>query len=127
MKLARKQIDARLVDMPGWAVRDDALVRQYTFESFPDAVAFVVRLAFDAEARDHHPDLLVSYKRVTVTWTTHSDGGVTDKDLVGAEQIGRDGGGADPDALSRACRDPVLTRCVSRRATAPARSRPSRG
>jgi 4a-hydroxytetrahydrobiopterin dehydratase len=45
-----------------------------------------MRLAFDAEAADHHPDLLVSYKRVTVTWSTHSEGGVTEKDVAGARQ-----------------------------------------
>jgi 4a-hydroxytetrahydrobiopterin dehydratase len=46
----------------------------------------VTRLAFDAEANDHHPDLQVSYKTVTVTWSTHSDGGVTAKDIKGAKQ-----------------------------------------
>jgi len=61
-----------------------ALVRQYTFASFPDAIAFATRLAFDAEAADHHPDLLISYRHVTVTWSTHSEGGVTELDLAGA-------------------------------------------
>lgn len=75
--------------MPGWRVEDRALVRQYQFESFPYAVAFVTTLGFDAEARDHHPDLLVSYKRVTVTWSTHSDGGITEKDFTGARESDR--------------------------------------
>jgi len=44
----------------------------------------ITRLAFDAEKADHHPDLVVSYRRVTVTWTTHSEGGVTEKDFAGA-------------------------------------------
>ena len=74
-------------------MRDNALVRQYTFRGFPDAIAFVTRLAFDAEATDHHPDLAVSYKRVTVTWSTHSEGGVTEKDVAGARQA---------DAIARA-------------------------
>ena len=52
--------------------------------AFPDAVAFVVRLGFDAEAADHHPDILVNYKRVTLTYTTHSEGGLTEKDFDGA-------------------------------------------
>ncbi len=84
MKLSSQEIEARLKTLPGWAVRDNALVRQFTFRGFPDAVAFVTRLAFEAEAADHHPDLLVSYRRVTVTWSTHSEGGVTEKDIVGA-------------------------------------------
>ena len=86
MKLSAQEIEARLETLPGWAVRESALVRQFTFRGFPDAVAFVTRLAFDAEAADHHPDLLVSYKRVTVTWSTHSEGGVTEKDVAGARK-----------------------------------------
>ena len=69
-----------------WTVKGDGLVRTYIFESFPDAIAFVTRLAFDAEAADHHPDLNVSYRKVTVTWSTHSEGGITDKDFEGTRQ-----------------------------------------
>lgn len=86
MKLSHQKIRARLARLPGWSFLGDALVRQYTFPSFPDAIAFVTRLAFDAQAADHHPDLLISYKRVTVTWSTHSAGGVTEKDFAGARQ-----------------------------------------
>jgi len=86
MKLSTANIQARLADLPGWRFGDDAISRKYTFPSFPDAVAFVTRLGFAAEAADHHPDLLVSYKRVTVTWSTHSAGGVTAKDFDGAGQ-----------------------------------------
>ena len=85
-RLSDAEIHAALSSLPGWKHDGNALVRQYTFAGFPDAIAFVTRLAFDAEAADHHPDLAVSYKRVTVTWSTHSDGGVTDKDVRGAQQ-----------------------------------------
>jgi 4a-hydroxytetrahydrobiopterin dehydratase len=84
MKLQDNDIRARLDDLDGWAFADNALRREFTFPSFPDAIAFVTRLAFDAEGKDHHPDLLVRYKRVTVTWSTHSEGGVTEKDFDGA-------------------------------------------
>ena len=51
----------------------------------PDAVAFLVRLAFDAETADHHPDVLINYRRVTLTCnSTHSEGGLTEKDFAGA-------------------------------------------
>ena len=86
MKLSTSDIDVRLSSLPGWSRQGDALTRQFTFKGFPDAIAFVTRLAFDAEAADHHPDLQVSYKRVTVTWSTHSEGGVTEKDFEGARQ-----------------------------------------
>ena len=75
--------------MSAWSRTDKALSRTFTFPSFPDAVAFVTRLGFYAESVDHHPDMLVSYKKVTVTWSTHSAGGVTDKDFAGAEQSDR--------------------------------------
>lgn len=85
-KLSINDIEKRLQDLEGWSVEDGALVKTYLFPSFPDAIAFVGRLAFDAEASDHHPDMRISYKRVTVAWSTHSEGGVTDKDFAGARQ-----------------------------------------
>jgi 4a-hydroxytetrahydrobiopterin dehydratase len=89
MKLSTAEIDARLSSLPGWSRENDAVTRQFTFAGFPDAIAFVTRLAFDAEAADHHPDLQVSYKRVTVTWSSHDAGGVTEKDFAGVEQADR--------------------------------------
>jgi 4a-hydroxytetrahydrobiopterin dehydratase len=89
MKLSKQDIDSRLAAMPGWTLEGDALTRQFTLGSFADAIAFVTRLAFDAEAADHHPDLAVNYKRVSVTWSTHSEGGVTEKDFAGAAQSDR--------------------------------------
>jgi 4a-hydroxytetrahydrobiopterin dehydratase len=85
-KLSDDVVATRLKQSPGWSREGNALVRKYTFAGFPDAVAFVTRLAFEAEAADHHPDLLVSFKRVTVTWSTHSDGGITEKDFAGVSQ-----------------------------------------
>lgn len=79
----------RLSAMPGWQLADNALVRQYRFESFSFAVAFVTCLGFDAEVRDHHPDIHITYTRVTVSWTTHSAGGVTEKDFAGARESDR--------------------------------------
>jgi 4a-hydroxytetrahydrobiopterin dehydratase len=86
MKLSPSEVDARLSKLPGWSRQGDTLTRQFTFKGFPDAIAFVTRLAFEAEAADHHPDLQVSYKRVTVSWSTHDQGGITEKDFKGAAQ-----------------------------------------
>jgi 4a-hydroxytetrahydrobiopterin dehydratase len=61
-----------------------ALVRVHKFPTFVDAIAFVTQLAFYAERMDHHPDLQISYRTVTISWTTHDAGGVTDKDIAGA-------------------------------------------
>ena len=84
-KIPQEDVRARLQKLPGWTLVDDAITRQFTFAGFPEAVAFIVRLGFAAEAVDHHPDLVVNYKRVTVTYSTHSEGGLTDKDFAGAE------------------------------------------
>ena len=74
----------RLKALDAWELDGSAIRRKFTFGGFPDAVAFIVRLGFDAELADHHPDILVSYKRVTLTYTTHSAGGLTEKDFAGA-------------------------------------------
>ena len=63
-----------------WREENDALVRELEFASFPEAIAFVDRLAELAESENHHPDIDVRYRRVTVRWTTHSAGGITDRD-----------------------------------------------
>jgi 4a-hydroxytetrahydrobiopterin dehydratase len=75
-----------LQKLPGWELDGEAITRQFTFGGFPEAVAFVVRLAFEAEAADHHPDILMRYKRVRLTYSTHSEGGLTEKDFAGAER-----------------------------------------
>ena len=84
-KIPQQDVPKRLRKLPGWNLAGEAISRQFTFAGFPDAVAFIVRLGFAAEAVDHHPDLVVNYKRVTVTYSTHSEGGLTDKDFAGAE------------------------------------------
>jgi 4a-hydroxytetrahydrobiopterin dehydratase len=97
MLLAPDQIASALTTLPGWALEGKALTRTYRMPSFADAIAFVTRLAFEAEAHDHHPDMLVSYRNVTVTWSTHSAGGVTGKDVDGARQTDRIRAGMAPD------------------------------
>jgi 4a-hydroxytetrahydrobiopterin dehydratase len=83
-RIAMEEARQRLQKLPGWTLDDDAVKRQFTFRGFPDALAFTVRLGFVAEAADHHPDILINYKRVTLTYSTHSEGGLTDKDFDGA-------------------------------------------
>ncbi len=63
-----------------WAEVDDGLEREFELASFPEAIAFVDRLAEVAEAENHHPDIDIRYRRVRVRWTTHSAGGITDRD-----------------------------------------------
>jgi 4a-hydroxytetrahydrobiopterin dehydratase len=86
MKLSADEVTKRLVEHPGWSLKNNAIVKTYALPSFADAIAFVTRVAFDAEAADHHPDLQIAYKKVTVTWSTHDAGGLTEKDFGGAKQ-----------------------------------------
>ncbi|MBI4172409.1 MAG: 4a-hydroxytetrahydrobiopterin dehydratase [Actinobacteria bacterium] len=65
----------------GWSEIDGALEREFEFSDFRHALAFVNRVAELAETADHHPDISVHYKRVTLRWSTHSAGGITDRDL----------------------------------------------
>jgi 4a-hydroxytetrahydrobiopterin dehydratase len=70
--------------MGAWTRTATHLTRELMFASFPDAIAFVTRLGFYAERANHHPDIDVRYRKVTVTWTTHDTGGLTEKDEAGA-------------------------------------------
>ena len=63
-----------------WLEIDGALERTFELPSFPEAIAFVNRVAELAERENHHPDVTISYKKVTLRWTTHSEGGITDRD-----------------------------------------------
>jgi pterin-4a-carbinolamine dehydratase len=71
-------IHAMLVE--GWEERDNALVREFSFDGFEQAVAFVNRVAELAQRENHHPDIDVRYSKVTLRWTTHDEGGITERD-----------------------------------------------
>jgi len=88
-KLSPPQIEQHLKGLTGWKLEGDAIRKQFTFAGFPEAVAFVNALVPEAEAADHHPDILINYKRVTLTYSTHSEGGLTEKDFAGAATADR--------------------------------------
>ena len=70
----------------GWDEVDGALQRGFSFDGFPAAIAFVNRVAELAEAENHHPDIVVSYRDVTLRWRTHSADAITDRDREMAER-----------------------------------------
>jgi len=86
-RLSEGQIADQLGQLDGWVRDGDAILKQYTLGGFPDAIAFVTRLAFDAQAADHHPDITINFKRVTLIFSTHSEGGLTQKDFDGARAV----------------------------------------
>lgn len=87
--MSETEARTRLGEVPGWDLSENTLVRKVALPSFPEAVAFVVKLAFVAEAADHHPDILINYRRVTLTLWTHTEKGITDKDFALAKEINK--------------------------------------
>jgi 4a-hydroxytetrahydrobiopterin dehydratase len=87
--LTDSEVLERLGTLSGWTRDGDTIRKQFTFASFPDAIAFLTRLAFDAESADHHPDVTVNYRRVTLVYSTHSEHGLTAKDFAGAATADR--------------------------------------
>jgi 4a-hydroxytetrahydrobiopterin dehydratase len=85
--LTEAEITSALNSLPGWLHADDEIEKTFECDSFPDAIAFVVRIGFFAEAADHHPDLDVRWRKVRVALTTHDAGGITGKDVDLAQQI----------------------------------------
>jgi 4a-hydroxytetrahydrobiopterin dehydratase len=88
-KLSLSDAEQRLKSLKGWRLEGNQISKQFTFAGFPEAVAFVDSLVPGAEAADHHPDILINYKRVTLNYSTHSEGGLTDKDFAGAAMADR--------------------------------------
>ena len=87
--LTPQQIDEQITTLDGWTLDGKAIRRQFTFKGFPEAIAFVNRLVPDAERADHHPDITINYRRVTLSWSTHDEGGLTAKDIAGATMADR--------------------------------------
>ncbi len=86
--LSDSEIAAALPDLPGWSVVDGRLAWSHDFGTFRSAFAFLVRLAFEAEALDHHPEITNVYGRVALTLATHdADDRVTETDLALARRI----------------------------------------
>ncbi len=89
LALTENEIAKALVALPGWRYESGAISRRFNFKRYMAGIEFVEAVAVEAEARDHHPDLLVRYAGVTVFCATHSQGGVTEKDLALARAVDR--------------------------------------
>ena len=80
-KLTISQIKEALPGIPDWARRGAVISRTYQFKDFPAAIRFVRALATAAEKAWHHPDIDVRWNKVTLSLTTHDEGGLTEKDF----------------------------------------------
>jgi 4a-hydroxytetrahydrobiopterin dehydratase len=85
--LSEEQIRERLKQLPGWERAGGQIRKTYPFASFAEGMAFANRVAEAAEALDHHPDVLIQYRQVTLTLTSHDAGGLTERDFRLARRI----------------------------------------
>jgi 4a-hydroxytetrahydrobiopterin dehydratase len=85
--LSDEEVKRRLGDLSGWDRDDGAIRKPFKGEDFQSSVDFVNRLTPVAEEMNHHPDLEISWNTVTVTITTHSEGGLTENDFELASRI----------------------------------------
>ncbi len=93
--LTDAEVARELAALPGWRRAGEAIEREFIFAGFPAAVAFVQRLVPESEEAGHHPDITIHYRRVTVSFTTHDEGGLTRRDVAGAHMANRR---SEPDA-----------------------------
>jgi 4a-hydroxytetrahydrobiopterin dehydratase len=89
--LSSEEIRRRLPMLNGWAVKGKTIEKKQRFANFRDAIGFVNRVADLAEVEDHHPDILIHYRDVTLVLWTHAAGGLTERDFKLAADIDRIG------------------------------------
>lgn len=86
--LSQAEIQSALDSLAGWSYQEQSLQKTFVFQNFREAISFIVRLGFEAEALNHHPELKNVYNKVEIRLTTHDAGNqVTAKDLQLARQI----------------------------------------
>ena len=86
--LTQSELDVALSDLEGWTVSDNKLTKVFEFKDFRDAITFLVRLAFDVEEMNHHPEVENVYNRIRFSLCSHDAGSqVTEKDIKLAKQI----------------------------------------
>ncbi|WP_319435716.1 4a-hydroxytetrahydrobiopterin dehydratase [Mycobacterium sp. RTGN5] len=85
--LTEEQVDSAIKNLDGWERADGALRRSVKFPTFLDGIDAVRRVGEHAESKDHHPDIDIRWRTVTFALVTHSEGGITDKDVQMASDI----------------------------------------
>lgn len=88
-KLDEEEIYKRLEDLQDWDYTDNALTTSFEFNDFKEAFSVMVRIAFEAESQQHHPEWFNVFNKVQISLSTHDAGGVTEKDFTLAQTIER--------------------------------------
>ncbi|MCX7876343.1 MAG: 4a-hydroxytetrahydrobiopterin dehydratase [Melioribacteraceae bacterium] len=88
MLLSKNEIEDELKNLKGWNVENNSLIKEFICKDFSDAISLQVKIGFIAEKMDHHPDFFLhSWNKIKVIITTHSEGGITNKDIELVKQI----------------------------------------
>ena len=87
--LTSKQVTGQLETVPAWSRRAQTLARTFKFEGFWQSISFVTRIATKAQKLNHHPSIDIRFDRVTLTLTTHEEGGITGMDFALARECDR--------------------------------------
>lgn len=89
MPLGQNEARKLMAELPEWRFNDDFLriSRTFSFQKFMDSIAFVNNIATVAEQENHHPDMKISYRKVTITLTTHALHGLSENDFILAAKI----------------------------------------
>ena len=85
--LTPEQVEAELAASPGWRLADGQITKIVTRKDFADALRYVNAVGYLAEQANHHPDIAMSWNKVTLTLVSHSAGGLTDKDFALARRL----------------------------------------
>ncbi len=85
--LTEKEISSALEGLDGWQRKGEEIEKTFVLRDFVDSMGFVNKVALLSEKADHHPDILIRWNKVSITLSTHSEGGITEKDLNLAGEI----------------------------------------
>lgn len=85
--LAADQLKSELATLTGWNVESGQITKKFKAPTFHRAIGFVTQIAILADKADHHPDIDIRYDTVTISLSTHSEGGITEKDITMAREI----------------------------------------
>lgn len=80
-------IDKSISNLEGWTFKNNMITKEYIFDNYMDSIHFVNKVAIEAEELNHHPDIYLGYCKAVVSFTSHDEGGVTEKCLTMAKNL----------------------------------------
>ena len=88
--MAKVEAQKHLLHLPGWLLSDNKIEKEYKFKTYLEGLDFANKVGHIAEEQDHHPDILIGWRRVTLTLTTHSIKGLSENDFIMAAKADRE-------------------------------------